>query len=366
MRDYIAWYLIELRRRLRNVEPQQKVEDFLLETRTHLQESIEEMGARGILEDAATKSAIADFGHPSLVAHAFRGRRSLPSWSYWSTVLLVVLLLSPMAYQVVFSLGDVHLGAGRIAYFEFGWYIIGGLAAILVMTLLWRRWSALPITVGLAGVALVSGLVISGKVEPYKSPLSETILLMDDASAKKQAANRARWLEAYERSIVPMKRAIETHGSNPTSEFGKAIIGENEMPLFPAIGYSGHQRASSILPAEYEREGMGDWIPFDRSSATFILRSTFDKEEATKAWIRNGEQFFAYAESVRNDVAVEREALSKPVEVARGQVLQRLVGGPLLLIGFCGLVGVLVNAMVIGGSEGWSALLRREWRRQLN
>jgi hypothetical protein len=366
MRDYIAWYLIELRRRLRNVEPQQKVEDFLLETRTHLQESIEEMGARGITEDAATKSAIADFGHPSLVAQAFRGRRSFPTWAYWAVVLTVVALLSPMAYALVISAGDVQIGRGNRGSFEFLWYTAAGLLAIFITTVLWRRWSAVPITLGLAFIALVSGLDVMRRVEPYQSPESDYFLLLDRYNAGKQQRLRGEWLKAYDETIVPLRLAFEAHSASPTAGLAQAMVLKDGRLLYPDKTFGGQPRAYSVLPFDLRWGLSAEWVHMERESTQFLLATTSSHQAATDAWIQYGEEYFAYADDVKSGVARERAAFTNPADVTSREVLQRLVVLPLMFLGYCGLFGLLANALVIGGTAGWSAMRRWEWRRELN
>ena len=138
MRDYIAWYLVELRRRLSSHDSQKEVEDLILETRTHLQESIDDMTARGIHEEAAVKSAIIDFGPPAAVAAATKGER-ISTKLYWMFIAVIVLLAIPTIGQLVMSSTDNALGWTHVSTFEFGTTTTSLLAGIALLAAFSRK-----------------------------------------------------------------------------------------------------------------------------------------------------------------------------------------------------------------------------------
>jgi len=375
MRDYIAWYLIELRRRLRNVEPQQKVEDFLLETRTHLQESIDEMGARGIPEDAATKSAIADFGHPSLVAQAFRGRDHMSAITHWVLIGIVLLIALPTIYHLVSSATDNAMGYSYSGQFEFGWACIAILAGIAIVSFLSRKWSSLPITAVMLVITVCVSVWFMGTTRPYAAEAgSSRFFLLSDQTAKTQVAVREEWINRVD-ATVPKYLSALADKSAGSDERLKALVetgdGTFDMPMkVSARTYRTFRAPPMSLPGRAASSAdfrMVVWLDVEESRAPeFVLRSTPIPDIALSKWKENGAAFLQQFEGLKAKVRRDQAVFRTPSKVAEGAVASRLLYLPVAAVFVYSLVGLLVNGLAIAAKDAHEALRRRGWKRALN
>ncbi len=369
MRDYIAWYLIELRRRLTGVDPQGRVEDFLLETRTHLSESIEDMTARGITEEAATKSAIADFGHPSLVASAFRGRRGLSDKVYWLLVAVTIVLLVPVCSSLVRAMGDVNLGARYYGPFDFGTFSVIGFAAIAVIAWLSRRWCSVPIAAACLVLTFVSGVFAMRTTSPYSlDPKTGTIALLDDANAKRQIDLRDSWLKEHDESVAELKHAMNAPKSEGPSPLEELVKAEYQLGYqFPESSRTQFRDYRPIHIWPMSSESYPFWVSLSAPDERgFHMMTTDSADIAMEQWRLHGEEYLAFLETQRKEVIREQQAFGAPANVDSAVITNRLLYIPILTVGTFCLLALLLNGAVIALTDGVSALKRRSWKRQLN
>ncbi len=368
MRDYIAWYLIELRRRLTNVDPQGRVEDFLLETRTHLSESIDDMTSRGITEEAATKSAIADFGHPSLVAQAFRGRRGLNDKVYWLLVVATIVLMIPVCNGLVRAMGDVNLGARYYGPFDFGTFSVIGFVAIAVIAWLSRRWCSVPIAVACLVLTFVSGVLAMQSTSPYSlDPSTGTIALLDDANAKGQIDMRDSWLKEYNVSVAELKHALHAPKSVGPSPLEELIKSEYQGYQFPESSRTLFRGYRPIYAWPMSPEPYPFWLSLSAPDERgFHMTTTDSADVALEQWRLHGDEYLAFLETQRREVIREQQAFGAPAKVDSAVITNRLLYVPMLTVGTFCLLALLMNGAVIALTDGVTALKRRSWKRQLN
>ena len=373
MRDYIAWYLVELRRRLKGVEPRQRVEDFLLETRAHLGDAIEDMTERGIPEDAATKSAIADFGHPALVAQAFQGRMRMSPGLYWSLVAAVVLLALPVLVQVVASSTDNALGGVHSGSFNFGSavaFILCGIGALAIAS---RKWCSLPIAV--AGLAITAsvGFWFMNNTRAYAiEDGTDRFALLSDKTAKEQVSIREEWLKEYETEVPKLSFALQDTSEGADHRLAALVQlhpGYYSYPLGNAyVGYMSYYETPKPVPSisSYSVRSRSPFIALEEArTRVHYMSEGNDRAEALKSWRASGPQYLASLSEQAARLAREKTAFLRPASVAKGEVISRLFYAPLAIIALFSLLGVLINGVAIGAFNLLSAVKRRGWRHQL-
>ncbi len=373
MRDYIAWYLVELRHRLRGVEPQQRVEDFLLETRAHLQESIDDMTSRGIAEGDAIKTAIADFGHPSLVSQAFQGKGSMNHALYWVLVGLVFLISLPIIVMMVFTATDNALGYPRVTTFDFGVTTSVVFGGVLVLALVSRRWCSLPL-VGAAVIAtLVAGLYVNATTNSYSLKFdSGRFVILSPAAAKEQVEVREQWLREYDTARPKFQSALAALKSGESGHLVEYIKFENNYYVVPNQAEGVHSSAYRPSKPRIPGSQSNDYSPhvrlipleesFSGMQSTLI---TSDLSEALDAWKKHGEEYLAEADEDRAGMLREMAAFATPKPPVAGELARRLFWVPLAVVGIYSLGIVALNGLVILFVDLFRSSRRKSWRKQL-
>jgi hypothetical protein len=373
MRDYVAWYLIELRRRLVNVEPQSRVEDFLLETRAHLHESIEDMTERGVPEVDATKSAITDFGQPSLVAAAFRGKRRMRDGVYWVLVCILFFMSIPAIVQMVRSATDNAMGYWHVLLFDFGIAVGAVIAGISLLGFFSRRWCVVPVAMACLIATTVVGVWFTNTTRPYASePGTERFVLLDRRSAKGQVEYRDKLIDAID-EVVPK---IEHDLSRPMgAEMSEMLRPTHGLYTFPyGVGtskYSSFHAYTIDLPffesSWIERSTGHRPISLAESKAPeYVMGQTTDINVARQAWDKHGAAYVATLKEAKLKAQREREWFRSPIEVQSGAVMSRLLLAPIALVSAFSLITALANAFAILLSDLRLAVARRRWKRMLN
>lgn len=373
MRELVAWYIVELCRRLTSVDPQSRVEDFLLETRTHIDESVDEMTSRGIAEEDATKAAITDFGHPSLVASAFRGRRHMSPRTYWILLAVTFLALVPTLVQVVSSSTDNAMGYWRVGTFDFGMSSVVVFAAIALVAYFSRRWCSLPlIGAALFVTAAVGGWFVNRTNAYAVHDGSERFVMLSPEAAKRQVESRLAWVKQHDR-IAPMLSGIAfpPKGVDPMTrldlvkdESSGYIVPMDMGPRsYSTYLWYGPELPGSLVPRPIA--GPVRWIGLEETVAPrYTLVRQEDKAAALFAWQQHGEAYLEQLRAQRTLAMREAESFKSPATVARDQVVSRLLWTPLAIVGLYSLLGLLANAVAFLASDSVASLSRMRWKRR--
>ena len=375
MRDYVAWYLVELRRRLRGVEPQSRVEDFLLETKTHLHESIEDMTSRGIPEEAAIKSAIADFGEPTLVSSSFKGKGLISRGAYWVSVAFICLVGVYVLGALALRSTDNALGHGSVTSFDFGLVtavVIGGLGLVGFLS---RRWCVVPVAiVGFFAVLVFSTWVRSTTDAYAMKDGSDRFVLLSKGVAEAQVELRKDWLQDYEERIPPLANLL----SDPSQaaegallEFVEVSPGTYEYPTLSDNRFAGiyYSLPPAIVGSKNQWNGNYGyhWVPIDEANnKTAYVSHTPVKEQAVTAWRESGQGYLAALAHEKQRVEREMARFSSPARVDASKVTQRLVWFPMMVFGLYALLGLLSNAAGIIAAASVKSVRLRRWRRLIN
>lgn len=373
MRDYIAWYLVELRNRLRDVEPKQRVEDFLLETRTHLQESIDDMTSRGIDEGDAVKTAIADFGHPSLVAQSFQGKGAMNNALYWVMILLVFLVSLPVVVMMVSSATDNALGSPSVTTTDFGvttGVVFGG---VFLIALLSRRWCSLPLVAAAVATTLTVAVYFSRTTDAYSLEQgSERFVLLNQASARRQVSERERWLREYDLARPKFEAAIAALKAGDSSGILEYIKFDEHYYVVPSqaeeIRSRAYRPSQPEIPGRQfvDASGYVRLIPLGMPSANRHFTSiTGDLSEALKAWVEHGDDYLIDADADRAAMKLEMSAFRTPASPAEGEATRRLILVPLAIVGIYSLGIIALNGIVILLIDLFRTSRRKNWRKQL-
>ena len=368
MPDYIEWYLVELRRCMKNVEPHQRVEELLQEVRGHLDQSVDELKRIGASHEDAVKSAVLNFGHPRTVAKGFSGKDKLGAPLYWALVAATLLALGTMSRQFVVSASGVYVGDSPGALFHFGVFAMIGLGAILAISLVSRKWCSVPITVGCVLVIAVNGLLVSQSVDPYAADQGRSeMLLLDKRNAERQIALRDDWLREYDERVPAVKETIGLINADLRLIAAENILIGDGQYICPMKSLAQRVSPLQVLPGVRNLTPIPGWIRMDAPrSGGYVLGQTASVETASEAWSKHGQAFFAFAESIKNEVVSEQLLLATPVSVVDAEILKRTVGMPVLIVAVYSLLGFALNALVIWVLWAVDAVRRREWRHQLS
>lgn len=373
MRDLVAWYIVELRRRLTSVDPQSRVEDFLLETRTHIGEAVDEMTSRGISEDDATKAAITDFGHPSLVASAFRGRRHMSPLTYWVLIAIVFLSAVPAIVQVVSSSTDNALGYWHVSSFDFGAASAVVFGAIALIAYYSRRWCSVPvIAASLVLVSAVGGWFVNRTNAYAMQEGSREFVMLSPTAAELQVESRLDWINEHDR-VVPMLQSLihAPKGADPEARLS-LVVDETYGYAVPmdmgARSYSTYFAYAPELPgvaSPRPQSGFVRWIGIEQTVAPrYTLVSQRDKIAALAAWEMYGDAYLEQLRAQRSLAEREAEKFKAPASVATGYVLGRLIWTPLAIVALYSLVALLANGLALIASDAAVSLRRMRWKRR--
>jgi hypothetical protein len=369
MRDLVAWYIVELRRRLTSVDPQSRVEDFLLETRTHIDESVDEMTSRGIAEDDATKAAITDFGHPSLVAAAFRGRRHMSARTYWVLMVIAFLTAVPALVQVVSSSTDNAMGYMHMTTFDFGMASVCVFGMIALTGFLSRRWCAIPLTLGALVLTVAVGGWFMNRTSAYAmEDGSDKFVLLSGVAAKDQVKVREAWLEQYDQAVPKLKAALVAPTDRLLLDIVSQEYGGYSMPAtIRRTSYPTFMPYPKVIPGT---DGSIQfypvrWISIEESPSPLIYISQVgDQKTAVDAWRKDGAAYLTELAAHRSRVLREIDRFKAPASVARGEVMSRLIWFPLTIVSVFSLLGLALNGVAIMMSDVAVSVRRLRWKRR--
>ena len=286
---------------------------------------------------------------------------------YWALIAATLVALGTMSRQFVVSASSLYVGDSPGALFHFGVFAMIGLGAILAISFVSRKWCSVPITVGCVLVIAANGLLVSQAVEPYAAdePGSE-IFLLDKRNAERQITLRDDWLREYDERIPALKETIGIINADLRLIAAENILMRDGHYISPMKSSAQRVSPLQVLPGVRNLSLIPGWIRMDPPrSGGYVLGQTASVETASEAWRKNGQAFFTFAESVKDEVVSEQVLLATPVSVADAEILKRTVGLPVLIVAFYSLLGFALNAVVIGLLWAVDAVRRREWRHQL-
>lgn len=368
MPDYIEWYLVEIERHLRKIDPPQRVTDIVGEVRGHLEQSVEDIRSRGATEDGAVKEAIIGFGHPRIVAKGFAPKSRFRVTVYWAMIALTLVVLGTMSRQFVISVSDARIGDSPGTLFSFGAFALIGLGAVFLLSMVSKRWCVFPLMIGCTILIALSGYFVSGEVRSYAfHPSREELLLFDEQNARRQVSLRDLWLKEYDERIPAAKESLTfvhfnvnlIRGEGPLTHRGQYVYPERSDPV--RIG------RLATLPGLYDTTPFVGWSRIDTGvNGPIVLKLTESVEIASAAWRVEGGGFFGYVESVKRTIEKERAMFASPDDVPRSEIMKQTIGLPVLFVALYSLFGLLLNAFVLVVHWAISQVSKREWRRQFS
>jgi len=360
MLDYLNWYLIELDRNLRGRRSAQANAEFLLESRNHLEERVDELVSKGIDRQAAVKAAILDFGDPKSVAQAFRGVRPLSKLTYRVAVGIAVVLalcVVPSYCIAMVDAPDLHRSG-----FVSGLLVAAAFSFVVMAWLIWRtrKWVALPVCgLALAG-SFVGSLVFTSQTG--LANLQGEVLHVFLPQRQQLIDTRVDWLKRFDVDFAKLQAFRATDRKGPEAQ---AILADLAGPGWNApvpVHWSG--QVPRVLPSD--KEGiLSVWTRNDYGKK-YRIESWFGSEGAMDVWRQNADEYAAFLKKHQRRVEQELTAFVSLQPSSFGERWFRHGWIPVGLIGLGSLMALLLNGLVLIFSEVLSSVRRYRWRRQLS
>lgn len=357
MLNHIDWYLVELERRLRNRRSAQSVVDFLVETRAHLDERVEELAGKGLDRVSACKAALADFGDPDSVVAAYSGpagmsRRALTIGNVTTSVIAATLVLTICGWigqRIVFANGSFS-----------GVLVAPWIVAALVLVLAWRSrtWVSVPVCITGLAAALIGGAWASSSVQVIS--IDGERIITSAGAVPGQIEARRTWRQDFDRDFAK----IQSWRATRTTAAGDAILKElmTDQFLAPYLTMSGSR--ARMLPSSKE---FGDLVgEYGRNYEVVVaLLPTLNFKSAKEEWLSQGDRYAASLQAKREKVDKELLALENPVPTSWSE-RWLMVGLPILGAAICGsLILTLLNGVVVALVDLRRVRRSVAWRRQV-
>ena len=357
MLNHIDWYLVELERRLRNRRSAQSVVDFLVETRAHLDERVEELAGKGLDRVSASKAALADFGDPDSVVAAYSGsagmsRRALTLGKVVTSAIaagLVLTICGWIGQRIVFANGSFS------AVLVAPWIV-----AALVLVLAWRSrtWVAVPVCLAAVAAALIGGAWAASNVQVVS--IDGERVITNTGAMPGQIAARHAWIRDFDRDFAK----IQSWRATRTTAAGDAILKEliTDQFLAPYRTMSGSR--ARMLPSSKE---FGDLVgDYGRNYEVVVaLLPTPNFKSAKEEWFAEGDRYAASLQFKRAKLDKELVALENPIPTSWGERWQ-LFGLPVLGSATIGsIILALLNAVVVALVDLRRVRRSVAWRRQV-
>lgn len=366
MLDHLSWYLVELEQRLRGRRSGEATTNFLLETRSHLEEHADDLVSRGVDRATAVKSAIADFGSPAYVAGGFIGRRPMSRKMYWFLIAVVALIGSLMVPALIVASNGVAGVFDPVSRLDFFYTPLFGLIAVAALAYRTRRWVAPAVCVFVTGFTLAALSFFAANTREVR--IHGNSRLVYAPSMPKEIVLRSQWLASYSVDTPKLQHMLQ----RPAGATLDAIVQsemkvEGEGYLVPTKAFASYYRfiTNRSLISSYNQPRAG-WYPLEYGNhAGFILSTVPDLKSAVKMWDEQGAEYSAFLKQRAADLRSEVAALSAPLDTKMAQRWQELCVVPLATIGMFFLVAVAVNGLTLLLRDAVDRWRRYSWRRQL-
>lgn len=363
MLDYVNWYLVELERRLRSTP---ESADMLLETRSHLEERVDDLVTKGYDRATATRRAVADFGDPKTIAWALHqgpGQTRRGHW-IWATIIAVIACFAFIPGILV--LNGVTPASDAVAYYGIGPAIAGILIGLYALR--HRTWIA-PATMAIATIislavgfyaAVGSTPVVVGRVQQNVA----TYAIAGQVEMRKDWLARSEeflpkfdhWLNAYDQKDPGARQflgsIIETQGAGYAAPYLTGSFGIDEPHL---------------LPSDLTNPSASAWISFEqrRYGANFYVANYYTLQDSVRMWEQQGHAFRAALVKEQNQVREELRSLSSIPYLPWWKRLGNVMGAIVPMLLGSAIVAFLINGMGIFAVNSLRGLRVLAWRRKL-
>lgn len=360
MLDYLNWYLVELERNLRGRRSAQSNAEFLLESRNHLEERVEELASKGIDRQAATKAAILDFGDPKTVAAAFRGTRPLSQTTYKMAIGLAVSLA--LCIVPAFCIGMIDAPNLHRSGWVSGLLSAAALSFVVLGWLIWRtrKWVALPV----CGLALAISLVLSlfFTSQTGLANLQGEVLHVYLPQRQQLIDTRVDWLKRFDVDFAKLQayRATDRKGTE-----AQAILADLAGPDWNApvpVHWSG--QVPRVLPSD-KQGTLSVWTRNDYGKKYRIESWFGNKDLSLDVWRQNADEYATFLKKQQKRVEQELQAFAVMQPSSFSERWLRHGWVPVGIIGMGSLGALLLNGLMLLFGEALSSVRRYRWRRQL-
>lgn len=356
MLDYISWYLVELKRELRG---HPRTHEWLMETRAHLEEHLEDKELMKLDKSEAMKSVITEFGDPAAIAFALRNGPQPSARTKWGYAVPIALLMSTF-WIPVYCLMQGWLSSNVNPVVPF---LAGPIVGILVLAyacIRTRTWISLPATGALAAVTVAAILISTFTGTPVHVPNQGQTTLVGLAAIPRQIELRENWIGRADEELPRLRDTItQLASTNPTIvEKGLSTLRyENFSAYLSPNRYADY---SESLPSDLKIAE--NWIRLGPTTyAEYGLVPSYPSSHVIKEWGKHGAGYInaieRHQDSLRSEIATLKSAQSTPF-------FQRLAfvmyGAGATLVMFVP-AAIAVNALILGLM---GAVRLRRWSRR--
>jgi hypothetical protein len=342
---------------------------FLLETRSHLEERVEDLVGKGMDRSSACKAAVADFGDPDSVVDAYWGRKPLSKKGYWGWLIAAVLFAGAMGgpFNALIFETFQPIGISFIPVFT----LLPFLAVCIVIWLAWRTrtWASLWVGAGAIVCGLLGSVFTAGRTEIVPTRYQQR--LMSKSQIPGEIADRQAWLTAYRTDFERIQAWRQARAEKATNadKLLQALASNDgqysfrDSYLAPVPNYWGGG-LTTLLPSTYTT-GISTVSLLDDSDRRYSLTHWGGFKAAKDVWNQNGDGYAEYLKSVRTRVEAEIGLLQHLPPSSRWERF-KLIAGPTVGASVSGaLVLITVNGLILGLGAGRQRYRRNVWRRQL-
>lgn len=360
MLDHLNWYLVELERTLRGHRSAQATAEFLLESRSHLEERIDELTQKGIDRPTAVKAAIFDFGHPNSVAQGFRGAAGLSKLAYRMGIAIAVVLACAIVPAFCIAMVDVpntHKTPWVSGLLVASWFSFPVLAWLVWRT---RKWATLPVIGFALGLSLVASLIFTANTGLASMNGSTLHVFLPQRQAQIDA--RADWLRRFDSDYAKLQawRASDRKGAD-ADKLLRALTGPDFQAPVRAHGRGFMQR---VLPSDAPGR-LTFWSSRDYGEMFRMLGHFRDLDAARSVWQMNADDYAAFLKTQRTLVSSEITALSTLTRSSHSERWLWHGWPPVAMVVVGSLIAVLMNGLLLLFGDLTGSLRRHRWRRQL-
>lgn len=359
MLDYLNWYLVELERNLRGRHRAQSNAEFLLESRSHLEERVDELVKVGVDRSTASKTAILDFGDPKSVAQAYCGLRPLTPLVYRVGVTLTAIL--GVCVSVALALAMIDAPNIHATGWVSGLTYASMLSFPVIAWLAWRtrKWVAVPIC-GLAlGFALLASVLFT--VNTGLTTLRGNTVHVFMPQRQSLIDARVDWLRRYDGDFAKLNA---WRASSRTGPDAVALLQQLAGPQWEApVQADWLGRFARVLPSD--TYGPTPWV-FREYGVKFHLQSFHQAKGAAEQWRNVGDDYAAFLKKQHSLVEEELLAFThlQPSSFAERWMRHgwQLFG----IVAVGSLFAFLMNGVLLIWAEILGYARRRRWRRQVS
>lgn len=366
MLDYLNWYLVELEQRLRGKRSAESAADFILETRSHLEERVDDLVGKGVDRVTAARAAVADFGDPDSVVQAYSGARPMSKKAAWGWIIAAGVMIGSIGG----GLGSLLLSVPVVIPALFRIIVFLPLLGFLITALLAYRTRAW-VGVGIGCVAIAFSLVgasyATSNAEFLRLPGRE--LAVTRSQIGKDIAAREQWLSAFDKDFAeiqawraaraakdPKADAMLMKLSHRDTYGSMAYVGPNR-------NYWGPRPMMDSLPSTINMAISGARFYIDSPMQQVTLSGWGDFKYARDMWNQNGDIFVASLKEQRQIAEMELAAL-RDIQPSPWWTRFAAVGLPIMAaVATAAVLGLALNGIVSGLISVKRKLRRAAWRR---